>query len=100
MVQLAMANIEIIDSSRGGKIVCVNNYMYSLTKTTKENISYYSCKGKCGSSVHVRGDEVLRFKEQHNHPDDEEKINSLKVVKNLRKRAAEEPLVSANKLYR
>jgi hypothetical protein len=95
-----MANIEIIDSSRGGKIVCVNNYMYSFCRTSKENISYYFCKSKCGSSAHVSGDKVIRFNEKHNHEDHAEKITSLKIVKNIRKRAAEEPLVSANKIYR
>jgi hypothetical protein len=43
---------------------------------------------------------VIRFNEKHNHEDHAEKITSLKIVKNIRKRAAEEPLVSANKIYR
>ena len=94
-----MSAFEFISAERNGVILCVNNFMYKKKKSvgTKD---YYYCIDKCKSVVHLTLGVISSAKDQHDHPNHKEKIDALRIRNNLRKRVAEEPLLSVHDVYR
>jgi hypothetical protein len=95
-----MEKFEFIVSERNnGRFVCLNKYLYRKRKTVGEK-DYYSCVDKCSASLQLSLGEISNINENHSHQNHHDRIETLKLRSLLRKRAADEPLESVNKIYR
>jgi len=98
-----MSNVEFILAQRGGAHVSVNNFLFKRKSAPFGSTEYYYCISKnCKSSLQVKDNEVLinSINENHSHPDHQDQIQRLKIERNIRKRAAEEPFTSVLAIYR
>ncbi len=92
-----MSEVEYIESDRMGRLILENQFLYKMKSKPCEKQHYY-CVDNCGSSVHLLLGKITSLKEKHQHPNHEARIANLKFRNNLRKRVAEDPLESVNKI--
>ena len=95
-----MSTFELIPSGRGGYLLCVNNNIFRKARNKNGIDYYYCCEQDCKSTARINNGVLISLSEQHDHPSVEDKIRNMKIVSNLRKRAAEEPLISIPSIYR
>jgi hypothetical protein len=94
-----MSQVEYIDSDRMGCLIFVNLFLDKIKPKPREKQKQYSyCVENCGSSAPTSGKH--HSQEKHEHPNHKARIAKPKFRNNLRKRLAEDPIESVNKIYR
>jgi hypothetical protein len=90
---------EVLTTTRGGKKIALDGYLYRLN-TKKGPKEYFKCERGCRSTIVLEYDEFTQVSGKHSHPPDHMKIKRAKVKATLKAVVGSSTTTPVTSVYR
>ncbi|OWA50250.1 hypothetical protein BV898_14773 [Hypsibius exemplaris] len=93
------STLRFLDSSRGGRVAVLNDFMYTVHKKSPGKISWRCIVRKCRGGIQTSpGEDAVLLELPHDHDPDVEKLMAREATQEIKKLAVEAAFDSPNKI--